>query len=249
MAKVEQPVRQVEVVDRQEFIQRRFRHRMGEHVTLIGKTQSGKTTLAFQLLDKVTTPALQAIVLVMKPRDAVPAEWMDRLGYRRTRHWPPLSSSRFVPKRPRGWVLWPKLGNIDRDNAVLRTEFRNALSDSYSNSARRRTGGRIIFADEVVGLTQQLKLGDELDAIWMRGSSMHLGLWVATQRPFHAPLHAYNAATHLFLHRDEDRRNVDRYRDIGGVDPDLVRDIVGTMDLHQFLYIRKTDHTMCIVDA
>lgn len=239
----------VQVVERTEFITRRFRYKAGEHVTLIGRTQSGKTTLAFQLLDKVSSPDLPAIVLVMKPRDAVPAQWMDKLGYKRIAHWPPITASRWDPRKPRGWVLWPKLGNIRQDDATLRKEFDAALTDSYSNSAKRSNGGRIIFADEVTGLTKDLGLEKELNSIWMRGSSMHLGLWAATQRPFYAPLYAFNGANHLFLHRDDDKRNVDRYREIGGVDPELVRQITMSMREHQFLYIRKTDHTMCVVDA
>jgi hypothetical protein len=100
----------------------------------------------------------------------------------------------------------------------------------------------------VVGVTKELGLGPELDAIWMRGSSMGLGLWAATQRPFHAPLHAYNAPVHIFLHRDPDLRNMQRYQEIGGVDSRLVRSIVSQLQLHQFLYIRRTDYTMCVVD-
>jgi hypothetical protein len=241
--------RMVDVIDRQEFIHNRWKYKAGEHVTFIGKTQSGKTTLALELLDVTITPKLQTIILVMKPRDKVPAEGMKALGLKRVRTWPPPNASKWYPKPPRGWVLWPKLGNIKRDNVVLRQQFDRALTESYAAGARRNGSNRIIFADEVTGLSKELSLEPELNAIWMRGSAMGLGLWAATQRPFYAPMYAYGAAVHLFLHRDTDKRNTDRYREIGGVDPDLVRQVTNSMDEHQFLYIRRTDNRMCIVDA
>ena len=55
---------------RDDFLSRRWRYRAGEHVTILGPTGSGKTYLGYQLLEKVATPKLPGIVLVMKPRDA-----------------------------------------------------------------------------------------------------------------------------------------------------------------------------------
>lgn len=243
--------RTVQRVPRLDFIRSVWRYVMGEHVTFIGATQSGKTTLAFQLLDATTSTDLQGVVLVMKPKDDVPATWMKRLGYKRVNTWPPITASRFHPSKPRGWVVWPKLGDIEADDSRLRTVFHAVFRENYSGSAKRKTGGRIIFADEVTGLVDLGgHLPSDLNSTWMRGSSMRLGMWAATQRPFYAPMHAYNAARHLFLHRDDDERNLKRYTEIGGVDPALIWQVVTTqLNLHEFLYIRKTDRTMCIVEA
>jgi hypothetical protein len=240
---------QIRSYPRDVFVGSVWQYRPGEHVSFVGKTQSGKTTLAFQLLDATATPALPVVVLVMKPKDATPERWGRTLGIKRVRTWPPPTAHPWAPQKPRGWLLWPKMGDIRRDADELAEQFDNALSDSYSRTAKKRGGDRIVFADEVVGLAAELGLRAELDAVWMRGSSMGLGLWAATQRPFYAPLNMYSQAVHLFLHRDPDKNNRDRLKNIGGVDPKLIESVMTQMQEHQFLYIRRTDYTMCVVDA
>lgn len=235
----------------------RFEYHAGEHMTFIGKTQSGKTTLAFELLDEVTTPDLPAVVLVMKPKDPTPAKWARRLGYRRVRTWPPANGHlpAWAPQdvRPRGWVLWPKLGDINADSGTLIDQFHTCLAENYAQAARRRGRPRIVFADEVVGITKlrvpgiTSPLPDDLDAYWMRGSGMGVALWAACQRPFHAPLNAYEQSAHLFLWRSTDARNVKRYSEIGGVNPALVHKVTSSLSGRDCFYIRRTDYRVCVV--
>ena len=52
------------VIGREEFLADYWTYKSGEHVTLIAPTQSGKTTLAFQLLARSAGPSLPAVVLV-----------------------------------------------------------------------------------------------------------------------------------------------------------------------------------------
>lgn len=235
---------------RQQFYDRAWSYKAGEHATFIGKTQSGKTTLAFELLDRTATPEMPALVLVMKPKDRTPERYGKRLGYKRVTSWPPPSASRWNPSPPRGWLVWPKLGDIDKDRGRLYGTFRHAMAESYAGAARRRRGGaRIIFADEVVGISRQLKLGDELDEIWMRGSGMDLGLWAACQRPYNAPLNAYEQSVHLFLWKSTDRRNVKRFGEIGGIPAKQVEEVVSGLGPHECFYIRRTDYTCCVIAA
>lgn len=255
MAAIDEMAAQVAHIPRQDFLRRFWRYQAGEHATFIGKTQSGKTTLAFELLKRTTTPELPGVILVMKPRDPTVSRWVKPLRYKRVASWPPPTASKWHPAPPPGWVLWPRLGDIDRDNARLHTQFRRALGESYTQAARnpRRRQGRIVFADEVVGLAAELNLADELNAVWMRGSGMGLGLWAATQRPFFAPQLMYSAPVHLFLHTDPDKRNRDRLKEIGGVNAQLVQAIcdpdAGVMREHEFLYIDRRDYSMCVIGA
>lgn len=239
---LEQP--QIERLSRDDFIHDVFapHYEAGEHVTIIGPTKSGKTTVAYQMLDAVATPDLPGLVLVLKPRDDTVKEFSKLTGFKKTETWPPVwnrgwrKKSGGLGKKRRGWVIWPKhsLRDIKQDNAYLAASFGRVLTDSY------RRGNRIVFADEVVGLSKDLGLTTELEAIWSRGRSLGCGLWAASQRPFHAPQLMYSSAEHIILFFDPDKRDRDRFKEIGGIDPDLVNHAVLSLKKHEFLYIGRS---------
>lgn len=233
----------VERFSRAEFLERRWAYAPGEHVSFLGPTTSGKTTFAYQLLEVTAHPKMPVVALIMKPRDRVVTAWTKELGHRRVRGWPPVPSI-FSP-RPPGYALWPKhsLSNFERDNLMLQSEFRRAIRQSYRTKARR-----ILFADEVLGLTAELKLGDDLITVWSRGASMDCGLWAATQRPSHVPLHMYSQAHHLFCSYDPDEVSRRRLAEIGGIDPKLVKATVMKLAKYEWLYIRRDGPKICVVD-
>lgn len=220
-----------------------WRYKAGEHVTILGPTGCGKTTLAYELLGQSAKPTLPGVVLVMKPKDDTATKWNKRLGFRRVRHWPPLPSI-WQPRKPNGYTLWPKhTFDPDRDDAIQWKEFRAALLDSY------KRGRRILFADETYSLTHELNLAKPLTTIWSKGRSMGTGLWAASQKPTHIPLWAYSMANHLFLYYDPDKRARERFGEIGGIDPRAVAEVVAELGPHQCLYIRRSPLAWCIVDA
>lgn len=231
----------VVTIGREDFLADHWDYRAGEHVTVLGPTGWGKTHLSYQLLEHTVNPKLPAVILVMKPRDETVSKWDKRLGFRRVRQWPPG-----VPwpptAKPSGWTLWPKhTFDPEIDDQELHWQFRKGLLDSY------KKGNRIVFCDEVAGLTRLGMKGD-LVAVWERGRSMETGLWAASQRPVDVPLHAYSQAEHLFLGNDPDVRAQQRYGEIGGIDPKLVIMTCRGLRKRQWLYIRRTDRAVCIVD-
>lgn len=233
-------------VTREEFINELWDYETGEHVTILGTTKSGKTYLAYQLLNESATVDDPAIVFVMKPRDATVTRWSKEVGFRIVKTWPPAPS---VPKtwkreKERGWVLWPRFTmDPDRDNAEMHLQFRRAILDSY------KRGNRILFCDEMYSIVEELKLRTEPITVWTKGRSMDCGLWCATQRPAYIPLWAYSMATHIFIAFESDERARKRYREISGVDTKLVEETIMELQEHEFLYINTVTRAMCVVEA
>lgn len=241
---IEDTAPEVVRLSRDEFIADVFaeNYERGEHVAIIGPTKSGKTTVAYQMLNAVATPELPGIVIVVKPKDETVVEWSKLSGFKKTETWPPVWNRAWTKKgggfgkNRRGWVFWPRhsLKDIRQDNAMLARQCRMILTDAY------RRGNRIVFADEIVALSKEFKLTEELEAIWQRGRSLGCGLWAASQRPFHAPQLMYSQAEHLILFFDPDKRDIDRFKEIGGIDPDLVADTVRRLKKHEFVYIGRS---------
>lgn len=230
-------------------------YRPGEHVTFIGPTNSGKTTVAFQMLDRVSSPEHPSVVLVLKPRDeTVDAAVRHLEGFRKTERWPPLAKRDWRPwkstfsQKVRGWMFWPRqeLRDIRRDDDMLSHEFRQAMTHCY------RRGNVIVFVDEAHAVQNDLKLRPEMDAIMMRGRSLGCSGWFATQRPRNVTLNMYSQAEHLVLFRTPDDRDTDVYRQIGGVDSKVIVDAVYDLERFSFVYIGRTkgeggDATLVVV--
>lgn len=246
-----------EILSRDEFLDVfATNYQPGEHVTIIGPTNSGKTTLVFQMLDRVATPELPAVILVMKPKDSTVTTAAKRMGFYRTERWPPPTKRDWRVWRPtfgqkiRGWIYWPRqsLTNIRRDDAMLSVHFGKAIGDCY------RTGNRIVFVDEAHAVQNELKLRPEMDAVLMRGRSLGCGGWFATQRPRYVTLNMYSQAEHVILFRTPDDRDLKVYSEIGGVDTKVLARTVTDLERYESVYIGRTkgedhDTTMVIVEG
>lgn len=240
----DQPTRQLVTFPREQFIGERWDYKVGQHVTIIGYSGSGKTLLAYQLLQRTSSPELPGTILVMKPRDETVTEWTKRLKYKVVRNWPPPPRLPFT-QPPAGYVVWP----VHRFDPVIdephhHDVFRRTILSNY------KRGNNITFGDELFSLGKELKLEKNLVTVWTKGRSMGAGMWGATQRPAHIPLWAYNQAEHLFLAYEPDERARIRLREIGGIETKLVSDTVLKLTKHQWLYIRREggEPFMCIVD-
>lgn len=234
---------QIRAYDRNVFLTRVWQYLDGEHVSFLAPTGGGKTHLANQLMAVTARPDRPAISLVMKPKDLTTRRFMKATGHRRVRSWPPNPARElWRPERPPGYLLWPRhTFDPDIDDPEHYRIFRSAILDCY------KRGRRIVFADEVYSLVHELKLRRELITVWTKGRSMETGLWAATQRPRDVPLHMYSQAEHLFLAHDPTKESRERFGEIGGVDPRLVADAVAQLPRYWWLYIRRKDRVMCVI--
>jgi hypothetical protein len=233
-------------LDRDEFLSDYWSYQPGEHLGLIGPTQrAGKTTFGFQLLEH-TDRKLPAAVLVMKPRDHVVASNTQRLGYREVDNWPPPWNPFKTNNRN---VVWPKhTFNPDRDNDHMHNVFRKAMLDNYER------GNNITFADEIYGLSVELGLYTEAEALLTRGGGMGAGIWYGTQKPSGTrkgtiSSFCFNSPTHMFLSRDPDKRNRERYGELEVGDPHDIEDVTQHLRPFEFLYINRIGPTFAVVGA
>jgi len=194
----------------------RMQWRQGEHVSLIGPTGGGKTTLALSLLKARTYCA----VLGCKPDDDVLPE-LTRHGFKRTLELP----ERGDPPRVLVWPAYSRPKN-ERRNVLGRT-----LTQAF------RAGGWTVVADEVSYLTRRLRLEEPLLDLWEQGRSNRCSFVAATQRPAWVPLALYSQATHLFLWGTRDGADLARIGSLNGADPDPIRAAVANLPKFRALYL------------
>lgn len=211
----------VEEVPFDDFLDR-FVWRQGEHLSLIGPTGRGKTTLARHLLpmrDWVT-------VVATKPMDPL-VESMRDDGYTIIREWPKHLDKELA----RRLVLWPRYTTAE-DAKTQQRVIHRALTEMFA--AR----GWTIYLDELAYIANQLKLRSATEMLWQQGRSVGITVVAGTQRPAHVPLFMYDQATHLFLFQDRDEVNLKRMAGMGGADSKRVRHAVQNLpSRHHVLYV------------
>lgn len=223
----------------------------GQHVLFAGPTQmAGKSSLAFQLLEYVATPARPVFVLVSKPKDPVTAREMKRLRYRVVRTWPaPRKVQEAWDGKPPGYVIWPQYGDIDTDDQKASAIFRMVLADRYARGVKDEKG--IIMCDDTVVLSKILGLDGIMTKHIAMAGAMDVGGWYFVQKPTdsgRASVWAYGNSAHKFISHESDAKNRRRYDEISGFDTSLVANIARKLQPYEFLYLNNKGE-MCIVEA
>lgn len=198
----------------------------GEHISIIGPTGCGKTTLESRMLDVRDS----VVVFVTKIYDDT--IFNDFPGYERIEHWPP----------PRNWMnkvlLWPsptgKRGtklSIREMYIKQRQIFKEALDSIF-----RERNWCVVF-DEQHYVCKQLGLEVENAMILQQGRSSGLSVVNGTQRPAWVPLVTYSSATHAMIYRTTHRDDLKRMAELGGVNMREMQGNLLTLGRHEFIYV------------
>lgn len=214
----------------------RFRWEQGEHITLVGPTGQGKTTLVKSLLPR---RRFVAVVATKKSDDS-----LDKLrreangGYKQIERWPPTA------RDGERILFWPKVASY-RDRPRQAAEVRYMLETIYE------TGGWTVVLDECRYVAKTLGCEDVLEMLWLQGRSEGVSIVSATQRPRHIPLEAFSQATHLFLWRNRDTYDLDRLGGLGTHNTRTVRDIIAGLPPYHVLYVntRASDEMLVVTKA
>lgn len=199
-----------------------FHWHQGEHVTMVGPTGAGKTSLALQILPRRD----YVIVLATKKRDISLYRPLEKQGYV-TQTDLDLDWERF----PR-IIYKPPLDEPTRRALEEQAEdFSEALVEVF------QVGNWCLYGDEIRYLTDNLKLKSEMDVLWLQGRSLGISIMVSTQRPVSIPLLAFDQATHLFIWKTTLRDDVLRVAEFGGDRSEEIRWTVPRLPEHELLYV------------
>lgn len=208
---------------------RLWKWRQGEHVTMIGPTGRGKTTLETAIL-----PRRKYVVFFSTKAIDSTQEKLKRLGYKVIH-----SAAEIHPEAAPLAILrppWPENVSAKQLKQIHAEVFREALMRVF------REGRWTVVLDEARYITHDLQLESECQLLWLQGRSLGISVVAGTQRPRWIPLEAYDQASHLFFFKDTDRPNVERVAEMAGLNRMAVQEIVPRLDLHELLYAnRNTD--------
>lgn len=243
------------VIRRDVFAAEYFRYKHGEHVVFGGPSTRGKTSLAFDLMEHITTPNFPAYVAVSKPKDKVTNERGQDLGFRFVHEWPPPKQLKelFGGEKPRGYIVQAKFGDLgeDMERSAILTE--RLLRERYNSGASPKNKGGILVMDDTMVKAKIQGLDNMMVTILAMAGAMKYGLWVFLQKPTDSgrtTLWGYENATHVFLTRGNDSQMLKRYGEIAGdANAKTAMAVLPTLKPYQFLYIHKYEDYLCIVDA
>jgi hypothetical protein len=208
--------------------------KQGDHVTILGPTKSGKTTLALDVVE------IRDYVLGVftKPDDPILDELAGR-GWRTTKKLDiQVQDGVVVDRRV---AFHP----VFRSGTIREKEVRQAVACRAAFDYVFDVGKWCVFVDEGVWMTQHLGLARELQAFWYQGRTSDISLVLLAQRPAWVPRAAYSQAEHVFFFHTADRDDQKRFADLGGgVDTDAVRALVAGLERHQFLYVAPHEGTL-----
>lgn len=202
-----------------------------QHVTILGPTGTGKSTLAMTIARE--RPYVAA--LCAKPRD----KWMRGMlregGY--------VGPASVLPEAGAGRrrvFIWPRNRN-EGDWPEMRRQYLAAFDRAYD------VGVWHLLVDEAHFMAESLGLARKIKGAYQMGRSNGHGVILCAQRPAWLPRDIYSSADHLMLYGTNDSVDLKSISGLNGVNDRTVRDVVATLGRdRRFLHVNTATGTMTI---
>jgi hypothetical protein len=209
---------------------------VGDHVAAVAMTGAGKTTLLRQLI-----PYRDFVVVFgTKARDDSLYKPLEAEGFVTVTKWTPWdwedNGQRkviFAPLLRMSHDATPK--EVDEAEAEQAEAFRIALVQIFM------AGGWCCYFDEIRYLTEDLKLGNEINRLYLQGRSLDITMVAATQRPRSVPLNVFAMATWFILWKISDRDDRRRAAEFAGELAPVVFETSRMLPKREFVVVNAND--------
>lgn len=206
-------------------------HKTGEHVSIVGPTGGGKTTIGCEVIKMIGSrrardgrPA-RAVVICCKEED----DTIASLGWPQIKRWPPAYGEEHCMVWPRGF---PASERARRQAAIVSP----LLDEIY------KEGRQTVYITEAAyverPLPKGLGLSHSMEQLWSEARSSKLTVIADTQRPRHVTLLMWTEPSWVFVIQPEDLRDLDTVAQMSG-QRRAVHEIVPNLGGYEFLCIRR----------
>jgi hypothetical protein len=203
---------------------------VGQHVALLSRSGSGKTTLAREILDIRD----RVIVFGTKPDDAELYPAFQRKGYAIVDRWGDRDAAP-DSRSPRRVIFRPPGGFRDRKSKAQ--AFGEALDVIDSR------GSWTIYVDEMLVLTRDLGMGDDINSFYTQARSNHVTMVAGTQRPRGAPLNMFEQSIWSFVWRIADLADRERASEFLGPNRWMAFEATRALPPYEFVLVNtSTDY-------
>jgi hypothetical protein len=204
-----------------------------QHVTVCGPTGCGKSVL---IIDSILPMTEYPVYFATKPRDKTMDDGLTGKDWGFTDN--PKEIHPLVHKK---WIVGLKgFGDPDDVKERHRALFSSTLRRCFSIPGWSMIidEGRYVCDPEYLGLRGLVA------QFYIQGRSDHKPIVLATQRPRHVPLEAFDQATHLFFFNDSDLQNVIRMAEAAGANRKQFQAIIPSLETTvdkggEFLYYNR----------